>query len=213
MRSRYRPSGYLDMACSYFGASWSAIFFCISSSVAPPPDAVLTAVMRSVRYPWEPVDGFSTMLTARRDPRQYRRWSPTPSVDPEDQVGREVGGPGAAAEAHRRPDLLAQDLEGAGDAGGAVGGEAPQDCPPYRHHLRPARQCLHHVGTAREAAVDHDLGATGHGIHDGRQRLDGRLRVVELAAAVVGDPDQATIEALPPIVDAVAGREIGRAHV
>src|SRR5438034_3929903 len=48
------------------------------------------------------------------------------SIDSEDQVAREVGDPRTAREAHRRADFLTQDLEGAGNAGGAVGGETPE---------------------------------------------------------------------------------------
>src|SRR2546426_6497549 len=48
------------------------------------------------------------------------------SIDSEDQVAREVGDPRTAREAHRRADFLTQDLEGAGNAGGAVGGETPR---------------------------------------------------------------------------------------
>src|SRR5216110_3467288 len=113
------------------------------------------------------------------------------SIDSEDQVAREVGDPRTAREAHRRADFLTQDLEGAGNAGGAVGGETPEGGSPDRHHLRPARKPLHHIGPAREAAVDHDLDAIAHGVGDGGQRVDGRLRLVELTTAVVGDPDQA----------------------
>src|SRR5947199_385755 len=113
------------------------------------------------------------------------------SIDSEDQVAREVGDPRTAREAHRRADFLTQDLEGAGNAGGAVGGETPEGGSPDRHHLRPARKPLHHIGPAREAAVDHDVDAIAHGVGDGGQRVDGRLRLVELTTAVVGDPDQA----------------------
>src|SRR2546427_4181347 len=76
------------------------------------------------------------------------------SIDSEDQVAREVGDPRTAREAHRRADFLTQDLEGAGNAGGAGGGETPEGGSPDRHHLRPARQSLHHIGPARETAVD-----------------------------------------------------------
>src|SRR2546422_2766189 len=102
------------------------------------------------------------------------------SIDSEDQVAREVGDPRTAREAHRRADFLTQDLEGAGNAGGAGGGETPEGGSPDRHHLRPARQSLHHIGPAREAAVDHDVDAIAHGVGDGGQRVDGRLRLVEL---------------------------------
>ncbi len=46
-RSRYWPNGYYDIPRSYFGASSSLIFFCISSSVAPSPAAFFTAAIRS----------------------------------------------------------------------------------------------------------------------------------------------------------------------
>src|SRR5260370_345040 len=44
-------------------------------------------------------------------------------------------------------------------------------------------------GAAGEAAVHEDGGRAGDGVHDGRQGVDGALRVVELASAVIRDPD------------------------
>src|SRR5439155_12939453 len=113
------------------------------------------------------------------------RKSPKPAhstvlIRPEDQVGLEVGDFGATAETHRDVQLIAQNLEDARDALGAVGGEAPERGPAEQDDLGPARQALDHVGALREAAVDDDLGAAGDRVDDGWQRLDGRLRVIEL---------------------------------
>src|SRR5262249_19220106 len=59
-------------------------------------------------------------------------------------------------------------------------------------------------GAAHEAAVDDDLGAaTADGVDDLAQRLDRRLAMVELAAAVVGHPDH---------FDAALERDLGVAR-
>src|SRR5882672_3539645 len=116
--------------------------------------------------------------------------SERPSIRPEDQVGLEVGDFGATAETHRDVHLILQDLEDPGDTLGAVGTEAPERRATQLDDLGPAGQALDHVGALRESAVDHDLGAAGDRVDDGRQRFDGRLRVIELAPAVVRDPDE-----------------------
>src|SRR4030095_13960690 len=99
-------------------------------------------------------------------------------IGPEDQIGFEVADLGTAAEAHRDVHLIAQDLEDAGDALGAVGRETPERRAAQHDDLGAAGQAFDHAGALRKPAVDHDLGAPGHRVDDGRQCLDGRLRVI-----------------------------------
>src|SRR5262249_10491816 len=122
-------------------------------------------------------------------PVEPRRCS-TSLIRPEDQVGLEVGDLGTATESHRDVQLIAQDLEDTRDALGAIGAETPEGRAPEHDHLRAAGQALDDVGALREPAVDHDLGTARDRIDDRWQRVDRRLRVIELAAAVVRDPDE-----------------------
>ncbi len=84
------------------------------------------------------------------------------SVDAEDEIAVEVLDAGLAREGHGRPQLAAQDIEGAGDAGGAVRGQPPQHGASHRDHGGAEGDTLQHRGAPSEAAVHDDGGAAGH---------------------------------------------------
>src|SRR5262245_35932606 len=107
-------------------------------------------------------------------PTSERVETVTPSSsDAEDEVAIEILDAGLARERHGGPELAAQDVERAGYAGRAVGGQAPQDRAPNRNHGGAEREALQHRRAAGEAAVHDDGCAPRHRIRDGRQRVDG----------------------------------------
>src|SRR5437773_6445609 len=110
-------------------------------------------------------------------------------IHPKDAVRGQPLHARLATEGHVSPQLVAQDVERIVHALGAADGETPEHGAPDGHDARAPRERLEHGGAAAEAAVDDDLGAVPDGVGDGGQRVDGRLGAVELAAAVIGDPD------------------------
>ena len=84
--------------------------------------------------------------------------------------------------------------------GAAARREAPLHGPSDQHGPRPEGQRLEHVRAAADPAVHQDLQlAAGH-VDDLGQRVERRLRPVELAAAVVrhDDPVQAVLDREAP---------------
>src|SRR5262249_16555551 len=116
--------------------------------------------------------------------------APSGSVDSEHQIRRQALNVGSPAEAHRRLDLVTEDSERARHTVRTVGAETPERGATARDDLRAAREPLHDVRAAIEAAVDDDLREPAHRVDDRRQRVDRALRVIELASAVVGHPDE-----------------------
>src|SRR6516164_6078682 len=51
------------------------------------------------------------------------------------------------------------------------------------------RDRLHHIRAAAKAAIDHDLRAALHRVHDLGQHMHGAAAVIELSPAMVGDID------------------------
>ena len=114
-----------------------------------------------------------------------------PLISPEDQIGRQLGDASCDRTAPCRSCSSSRMISHTRATPSAPSAARPHSIVrPHATTRRPAGQRLDHVGAPVEAAVDHDLGTPGHRVGDGRQRLDGGLRVVELAAAVVGDPDE-----------------------
>src|SRR3989440_7743590 len=115
--------------------------------------------------------------------------APESLVHAEDAVGGQALHARLAAQGHVPPQLVAQDVERVVHALGAADGQAPERGASDGHHARPPREPLEHGGAAAEAAVDDEVGTVPDGVGDGGQRVDGRLGAVELAAAMIGDPD------------------------
>mmetsp|Transcript_18684 Transcript_18684/g.32635 ORF Transcript_18684/g.32635 Transcript_18684/m.32635 type:complete len:603 (+) Transcript_18684:113-1921(+) len=96
---------------------------------------------------------------------------------------------GAPVQLHGHLELRAQQLQHVRHALLARVGQAPEHRPPNEHGRAPQGQRLEGVGAAQHAAVHVDLAALVHGGHDLGHHLDGGQAGVQLARAVVGDPD------------------------
>src|SRR5690606_21137393 len=68
--------------------------------------------------------------------------------------------------------------------------EPPQIGAPNAAGRGAERECLEDVDASRYAAIDKHGNGAVHDLADGRQRVDGRDRVLELAAAMVRDLDR-----------------------
>ena len=94
-----------------------------------------------------------------------------------------------AADAEQRQvavDLVVQQRDRALDAGFAGGDRRIEERPADQDEMRAERERLEHVGAAADAAVEHH----GHAVRlrrRSRAACAGRDRVIELAAAMVGD--------------------------
>ena len=79
------------------------------------------------------------------------------------------------------------DFQALGHTGLAHGPQAIQEGAADVHAACAQRPGAQHVLAGAHTAVHVHLDLAAHGLNDGRQRLDARLRAIELAAAVVGD--------------------------
>src|SRR5689334_21877549 len=114
-------------------------------------------------------------------PGRCRTWT---LVHAEHAVGREPRDARLAAQGHIAPQLVAKDREGVLHAFRAADRETPQRGTPDRDHPRAPGDALQHRRAAAEAAVDDDLRAITDDVGDRRQRVDRRLRRIELTSAV-----------------------------
>ena len=99
-----------------------------------------------------------------------------------------------AAERHRDVDLLADDLERAGDPGSAAGAEAVEEGAADVGALGAERQRLQHVLAGADAAVEVHLDAVADRVDDGGQR-----RIVEGAPSSCRPPWLETMMASAPV--------------
>ena len=90
---------------------------------------------------------------------------------------------------HRPPQLGLVPAQQSRHPVGPAGGQGPQRRAPDQRRPRPECQRLDHVGGPAHAAVDVDLGPSGHGVDDLGQNVCGRRRIGQLAGPVVGDHD------------------------
>src|SRR5215203_46448 len=104
----------------------------------------------------------------------------------EDEVARHPGGIGDAAHPGLLGEPLAEVVEDTGDAIGASQRHPPQDRPGDEHGPRTKGERDQDIGPAPDATVEVDLRTT-RAVNDAGQRVEGRDRACELAAAVVRD--------------------------
>ena len=83
-------------------------------------------------------------------------------------------------------ELVADDLDGAGDARLAAGAEPVNIGAADHAGTRAERERAHDVLARADAAVEHDLDVGAERVGDRRQHGNRRRRAVELAAAVIG---------------------------
>ena len=103
---------------------------------------------------------------------------------------RELLRGGAAEQAQRQRQLVAQELEDVPHAVLACRREAEDRRAAGEHRACAQRERLGDVGAAADAAVEIDLDPSGDRVDHLRQRVERRRSSVELAAAVVRDDDR-----------------------
>src|SRR5580700_5889836 len=102
----------------------------------------------------------------------------------------DFGNAGDAGQRHADIELVADDLDGAGDTGLTAGAEAVDVGATAHAGARAERDGAHHVLPRADTAVEHDLNFGAERVGDRRQHGDRGCRTVELAAAVIGDHDR-----------------------
>src|SRR5262249_62107107 len=111
-----------------------------------------------------------------------------------DVAGVEFGDAGHLEQFHRADDLVAEDVDGAVDAGPAAGHEAVEVGAADEGEARAEGDRRDDVGAVHDAGVDRDLRAAADGLDDPGQQAEGDGGAVELAAAVVGQYDPVDAE-------------------
>ena len=94
-----------------------------------------------------------------------------------------------AEERHGQRHLLAKDRERLLDPGLTTRGESPIDRPAHEDRTGAEGQRDRHIEPGPNAAVDPDLGPAADRHGDALEHVDRRRHAVELAGAVVADPD------------------------
>ena len=104
-------------------------------------------------------------------------------------IGREVVDRADPDAAHRGVNAASDDIEHVLDAGGAVGGKAPQVRPADEDRVGAKAQGLHDIGTTADTTVHHDLDVVADRCGDLGQHPDRGRRRVDIVSAMVGNRD------------------------
>src|SRR5262245_24770958 len=95
-----------------------------------------------------------------------------------------------AKQAHRAPDLVGQDADGAGDATASTGHEAVEIGPSVQSEAGAEGERGDDVGAVHDAGVQVHLEVAAHLTNNVGQQVEGNRRPVKLPPAVVGDHDR-----------------------
>src|SRR5438105_831861 len=100
-----------------------------------------------------------------------------------------AGQRGTSRQRHSHFQLSAQDVDDAGHALLAAGGQAIDIWTSDEHGARAQRESFEHISAAAHAAIHQNGKAIAHAVGDARQSVNGGRHGVQIASTVVGNDD------------------------